>query len=396
MKKNIAIIGAGPAGIYTAMFLEKCDADVTLFEQNPHIGKKLRITGGGRMNVGNKKFSVNEFSSSSKNLLKRLFKNRHFQRRDEILEELGIDIVWEKNRAILQSGDAKEEVFRLSDELRYQENVVLELGNAVEKIENKDDGFVIDGKFFDAVILAQGGMYRMGDLKHQEEIYKLPILLGHTVTSVAPSLGALMFTDRHLAELSGLAFVGKLRDVKQKRDVSGDILITHIGLSGPAVLDFTAQQCSDHIELSFVPDISEEEFRVQINAERTGATFLRTFLKKFLPQRLVDEVLRRSKISADMQIANLQKKQLGELCKTLFRLRIPDLKDNIYPSCWTTCGGIPLGEVHTATLESKIISGLYFAGEILDVNGLCGGYNIGFASISARIVTDAIMNNSKK
>ncbi len=377
------------------MFLKNYDANITLFEQNPHIGRKLRITGGGRMNVGNKIFSAKEFSSSSKNLLKRLFKNRHFQRRDEILSELGIHIVWEKNRAILRSGNAKKEVERLSCALHSQKNVILKLGKKIEGIEKKGNGFMIDGELFYAVILAQGGMYRMGDLKHQEEIYKLPISLGHTITLVSPSLGSLMFTDTELAKLSGLAFYGKLTDIEQKRSVTDDILITHIGLSGPAVLDFTAQKCSNNVELCFLPDTSEEDFRMEVNSERKGSMILRTFLKKFLPQRLVDEILRRSSISTDIQIANLQKKQLRALCTTLFHFRLPPLQENIYPSCWTTCGGVSLSEIRTATLESKVIPQLYFVGEILDVNGLCGGYNIGFASISARIVADAIINSAE-
>ena len=388
--KTIAIIGAGPAGIYTARLLANQGCRVTLFEQNPKIGRKLRITGGGRMNVGNKEFSVSEFSSSQLNLLKRLFKNPHFKRRDEILAELGIEFVWQENRAILRSGDARIEVDRLDRALKSQQNLSLRLGEAVTRLVAKDGKFQVNQNAFDTVVIAHGGMYRMGDLKSRAEIYDLVLRLGHTVTPVAPSLGAMMFDDAELSRLSGLAFVGKLIDLEQGRSVTDDILITHIGLSGPACLDFTAQFCSSNIELCFLPQMTEEVFRKKINSERDGITLVRTFLKNFLPQRLASELIRRSDIKSDQQITHLKKTELGALCKTLFHTPLPPLRDNIYPSCWTTCGGVPLDEVQTATLESRIIPQLYFAGEVLDINGLCGGYNIGFASVAARIVVDAI------
>jgi len=361
-----------------------------LFEQNKKIGRKLRTTGGGRMNVNNQRFSANEFSSEQPNLLKRLFKNPHFTQRDKIFAELGVEFNWEKQRAILRSNDARAEVERLAIELKKQTNLKLKLNTKVEQLTYNGKQFLVNKQLFDAVVLAQGGMLRLGDLKSDQEIYKLPLELGHSITTVTPSLGALMFKDAELAELAGLTFIGKLTDIQQKRSVTGDLLITHIGLSGPAALDFTAYPCGSNIELCFLPEISEEELRMQINKLRNKQQLLRSYLKILLPLRLVDLVLTRSKIALDLQIANLNKSQLNVLCHILYRTPLPSLRDNIYPSCWTTCGGISLAEVKTATLESKLMPQLYFTGEMLDVNGLCGGYNIGFAAISARIVADGI------
>ena len=132
---KIAIIGAGPAGLFSTLLLKDLDVEVTLFEQNKRLGEKLRITGGGRMNVTNEFFGVDQFTSQSVRPLKHLFKSPWIKNRFDILEELGIQYVWEKNRAILASGDAVEEVERLSQKISLQRNANVCCNSKVKEIK---------------------------------------------------------------------------------------------------------------------------------------------------------------------------------------------------------------------------------------------------------------------
>lgn len=390
---NIAIIGAGPAGIYTTLFLNKLPGEVHLFEQNKDVGEKLKTTGGGRMNVTNKVFSPTEFSSTDHRWVQRLFKNPHFAGRYKLLEELEIKYQWEKNRAILRSQDAIAEVARLKQKVKTQQNCTLHLETKIQAVKKMGEKFIItttaqENHEFDKVVITTGGMYRMFDLGPKEKTYELPLSLEHSVTDVSPSLCALIFRDKPLRAFSGISFVGRLNDEVTGKSTTDDLLITHFGISGPAALDFSSY-AGEKVTLSFITEVSESEFIAAFNQLRNGKNSLKKFLKSFLPERLIKFHLERAEIDQDF-IADLPKAKLQKLIISLFHYPLPPRQANVYPGSWTTKGGIALEQIQTKNLESKIISGLHFAGEILDFNGLCGGYNISFALISARIVADSL------
>ncbi len=392
--KNIAIIGAGPAGIFTAILLNKFKGNIHLFEQNSDIGEKLKLTGGGKMNITNKVFSEQEFSSSINNLLKKIFKNHHAKEREEIFKKLGIKYFYEKNRAILKSEDANLEVARLKKVLINQKNLKLHLNTKILEINSNKNGLELKSSkeimIFDTVIITTGGMYRLKDCGTKEEIYKLSNQTNHTLTTLSPSLCPLLFSDLKLKNFSGISFNGKLTDNMNNKSIQGDILITHFGLSGPAVLDFTANEKSGNISLCFTTKITKEKFIKEFNKMRNGKNSIKKFLKNYLPQRLIDFHLHESEISENF-MSDLPKIKLKKLTDSIFNYSISNIKPNTYPSSWTTRGGIPLTEINTATFQSKKHPNIYFAGEVLDVNGLCGGYNISFAAISAAIIADGIL-----
>ncbi len=398
MFPKIAIIGAGPAGIYTALFLKDFKGEVILFDQNKDVGEKLKMTGGGRMNVTNKKFGIEQFSSLSERPLKHLFKNPLFTQAESLLQSIGVEYVWEKERAILKSQDAIAEVARLKDLLLEQENCSIILDSKVEKISDLDAKIVVSGKslgqdfsdIFEAVVLSGGGMYRVRDLKSKEMIYDLPTQLGHTVTGVDPSLSPLIFKDLKLRELKGIAFEGTLTDSENKKSIQNDMIITHFGLSGPAVLDFSSFRESEKVLLSFITSIDEASFLNQINQQRQGKHLLRKFLQSLLPKRVADFHLELLALKKSVNIADLSKLQVQQLCQNVFRYEISGFQSPAYPSSWTTKGGVVLDEINVATLESKKMKNVYFSGEIIDCDGLCGGYNISFALVTGKIVAESL------
>jgi hypothetical protein len=397
---KIAIIGAGPAGIFASLYLNDFDGEICLFEQRRVIGEKLKLTGGGRMNVTNKVFSSEEFSSENLNLLKNLFKSPWVKNREKLFEELGVEYKWEGDRAVLESENAMDEVKRLYALLQNQKNLKIDLGCKVTSIKTLADGkFLLDLEkenppnedVFDVVILCEGGMFRLKDLGDFEKIYKLPLMLGHSVTNLKPSLCPIIIQKNPLAEFSGISFKGKLTDMKNKKSVSGDILATHQGISGPAVLDFSSMTEGCDVELSFISEINEETFAKEFQKMRNSKETVKNFLHKFLSNRVCDFLLKQSGLSPEIKIAATNKAVFKALLSNLFHFGLKNVELMDYQFAWTTKGGIPLKEINVSTLESRLHKNLYFAGEILDVNGLCGGYNISFAAISAKIVSESIL-----
>lgn len=402
--KKIAIIGAGPAGIAATRFLKDADIHITLFEANKAIGEKLKLTGGGRMNVTNKNLDESHYNSTSKGNLKKLFKNPWIQNREKLLDELGIKYVWEGNRALLKSEDAVAEVQKFQNQITHQKNTTLRLKTFVSDIKKTETGFALttlcDGAYqteeFQTVICTTGGMYRIGRKSIEDEIYALPKSLGHTIERVSPSLSPLRITPSPFKELSGIALPLTLTNSQTKKSLTGDALLTHVGLSGPVALDFSAHLTGDSINIRLYSETTEEHFLQEFNALRTSKTTVRSHLKKHIPQRVTDWIMKELKLPLNLNIADTSKSQLAEIRKRLFQYTVSPVSRMPYAGCWTTKGGVSLSEINTSTLESKKIPELFFAGEVLDVDGLCGGYNITFAFVSAKIVSAAIKKRGSR
>lgn len=227
-------------------------------------------------------------------------------------------------------------------------------------------------------------------------IYRLATDLGHSITNLAPSLSPIRIPNNPFVDLSGISMVLTLSESETKTKLTNEVLFTHAGISGPAVLDFSASlPYSGDFEICFMPEITDEEFTKKFQEQRQGSHSLRTFLHQWIPKKVVDWHIKTAQLSEGVNISDVSKETLKLLRKNLFRFLIQNANTLDYPACWTTKGGIPLDEVNVSTLESRITPNLYFAGEILDVNGLCGGFNISFATIAAKIVSKAILKEDK-
>lgn len=404
MDMKIAIVGAGPAGIFTSFFLREFKGEVILFEQNADIGEKLKLTGGGKMNITNSDFSCEKFSSESERLLKNLFKSPWVRNREDLFDELGMKYKWEGSRAILAGESAMDEVERLREVLLKQKNLNIFTGCKVVDAGRMDDGkigekffvkFVMGGEerneVFDFLIMASGGMFRIKDMGSAEKLYKIPLGFGHSITKLRPSLCPILLPKNPLKDLAGISFKGCVFCPENKLKVCGDILITHSGISGPAVLDFSSMISGGKFELCFIENLNEEKFQKEFWKNRDGKILVKNFLHKFLPNRICDFLMLKNGIANDSKIADVSKEIFKKLSKDLFHYEFIDAKLSEYQFAWTTKGGVPLNEINVATFESRLCKNLYFVGEILDANGLCGGYNISFAAISGKIASEGIL-----
>lgn len=386
---KIAIIGAGPAGIYTSLFLRNFSGTIDLFEKNPNIGTKLKLTGGGRMNLSNRNFSVQHFFSNEPNLLKNIFKNPASKQILSLFELIGTKYKYETERIILDSEDATNEVKRLFNLLNSQKNLTLHLNQTISQIQTINSKFKILNQLYDIVILTSGSQVNFG--QPLQNPYILATSLGHNLTELFPALCAIQIPQNPFQDLAGINLDVKISQSKS-REHFGKLLFTHQGISGPVVLNFTIHSLSTSINLNFLPNLEQKDFQKLIENKRKGKNQLKTFLSEFLPKRFVIWVMEKSDIPQNQNIADLSKATLERLLRYIYLFQVQEPQKASPQSSWTMRGGVDLKEVNPATLESKLHSNLFLGGEMLDITGLCGGYNLSFAILSAKIISDAIFN----
>ena len=393
---KLAIIGAGPAGIFATKFLNGWNGNIHLFEANDHIGKKLALTGGGRMNLTNKELNVGHFFSDNERALKHVFKSSYARNYLSLFDDLGVDMKWEKNRALLESEDAPLQVGKWEAEFKQQKNLTLRLKCEVKSLEKKEDKFVMktsqnEEKIFDIVLIASGGMLRLLEKKTEQEIYSTARSIGHTIVKPTPCLSPIKIINTPFKVLAGTAMEIKL--LSRKKSITDSLLFTHVGISGPAVLDFSAIWDEKEFEMNFLPEVNEEEFVREFQALRNGKNKLTKLLLKYFPRRVAEFHAEKIK-GGEKMIADISKDDFKALKKNIFHWRISNGETCSYEQSWTTRGGVSMDEINPATMESKIVPGLFFAGEVMDISGLCGGYNITFAAISARMAIEEIKKRS--
>jgi predicted Rossmann fold flavoprotein len=428
MNKKIAIIGAGPTGIFTGIFLENFSGEIHLFEKNLDIGEKLKLTGGGRMNIMNKNFSSDHFFSSARSEKEQKSNNRQknnffktpyaqLKNLQKIFSELGIEYFWEENRAILSSQNAKEEVERLKQKITHQQNCTLHLQSEIKNIEKKEKKFLLTieenreqetitkNEIFDAVIICTGGMFQIKEQANREKTYKIPENLGHSVSKLSPSLSPFRLKYNLLLNSSGISLPTKIfsgKKISEKNgfsqyqtEITDSLLITHFGISGPAVLDFSALwDGKEKVFLNFLPEISPEKFQQQFSEKRRGKNGGLKFLQSYLPSRLAENIWEVLLFEKNKNIADFSKEQEKKLITKVFAFDISKItlpEKFPYPGCWTTKGGVELKDINIATLESKLQKNLFFGGEVLNIDGLCGGYHISFAAICGKIIAKSLL-----
>ena len=228
--------------------------------------------------------------------------------------------------------------------------------------------------------------------------YKIAQTLSHSITDIKPGLVPFKIDDFLLNGLSGLALedvVVSFKDGKKKTNVKGNILISHFGLTGPAIMDLSSRllEKSDYdllsgtnelytnkISIDFSPDMSEDDIKSQITKDtpNNGKTTVKNYLKKFLPNSFIDYFLMSLNMSSQLTMANLTKKDKNKITDNIkrFPVEIASLEEELAK---VTIGGIKSKEIDSKTLESKLVEGLYFAGEVLEVAGPSGGYNLQIA-----------------
>ncbi|MBE5743772.1 MAG: NAD(P)/FAD-dependent oxidoreductase [Clostridiales bacterium] len=393
---KVIVIGGGASGMICAIMQQRLNNQVVLIEKNEKLGKKIYITGKGRCNLTND-CDTEEFMQNVVNNPKFLMSSINaFSPADTMnfFEEIGLKIKVERGNRVFPLSDKSSDVIkvlqnelsRLGVEIKFNETVTdLIVNNGVV------NGVITDKtKYFaDKVIVATGGL-SYPSTGSTGDGFKFAKSVGHTVTSLYPSLCGINLKGDDYKLLQGLTLKNvKLTAKLNGKDVyseQGEMLFTHYGISGPLVLTCSAilaRKSTEKITLSidFKPALSEKQLddRVLRDFALNKNKEFKNSLDGLLPKAVIPLVIKRTQIPEYKKVSIITAKEREMLVKTLknYSFELSSLRG--YNEAVITSGGVSVKEINPKTMESKIIKGLYFVGEVLDVDAFTGGFNLQIA-----------------
>ncbi len=401
--KKIAIIGGGAAGLFAAASVPAwSDAQVTVIEKNTFLGKKLMITGKGRCNVTND-CDVQEFFSNVPRNSKFLYSSLHRLTPQDTMaffEDMGLELKVERGKRVFpvsdKARDVRDVLVRSS-----QENGVCFLQACVKCIDKKDDEFLVStdkGEYrFDAVIIATGGV-SYSSTGSTGDGYRFAQKFGHTTVSPSPSLVPLVCKESFLSQLMGLSLKNvrlKIVDSQNNKEMYtdfGEMLFTHFGISGPLVLSASAYVRSinsfpDRYKavIDLKPALTQEELDARVLSDfskNNNKDFINS-LSDLLPAKLIPVVVKLSGIDPRVKVCQIRREQRQLLVSLLKNFTLSIHSTRPVNEAIITSGGINLSDIDPSTMQSKLVEGLYFAGEVLDVDAYTGGFNLQIAFSTA-------------
>ncbi|MFA6603452.1 MAG: NAD(P)/FAD-dependent oxidoreductase [Patescibacteria group bacterium] len=403
---RIAIIGGGAAGLMTAATLLETDpqSEIFLIEKNDAIGKKVLLTGGGRCNVTtglrDVRTILGKYPRGGKFLSSAM---RVFPPEDVCawFEEHGVPLKTEADSRVFPVSNDGREIVGVFERLFENPRLHLLLKTTVERVDKTAAGFLIkfsgrtESLAADAVVLTTGGQaYR--HTGSTGDGYGFAIALGHTLTPLAPSLSALTTRESWPAEVSGLAFEKATLTAQGSRthQFTGPFLFTHRGVSGPAVFalsslvafeNFDAQKPLE-LKIDLFPDLTAEKLAIEISGRNilNPTRIFQNNLVGVIPKSLVDICIRESELPGGVRAAEVSKKDVRRTADWLKAVPF-HVVARMAGEEFVTAGGISTTEINPSTMESKLCPGLYFAGEILDVDAFTGGFNLQSAWATGRL-----------
>lgn len=383
---EIAVIGGGPAGIMAAIAASKNSSNVIILEKNPKLGRKLLTTGGGRCNITNAK-PIKKLLKfyPQKNFLKHSFYTLTNEYLLSFFENKGLNFIEEDNNRIFPESEKSSDILKILTD--YLEDVVISYNFEVKSIS---DDFVINDKIkADKIIIATGGITYPQTGCSIDNYF----LTSQPLTDIKYGLVPLV-TKKDLSSIAGVTLYDVVISYK-KTKVQGNVLISHVGLTGPGIIDLSndiSESISynllenDDVDVDFEIAIdlchesSREELQDKFNQDfqTKGKIMIKNYLKLFLTNKFIDFFLDEINLDGETQLSRINKKSKNRLIENLkrFTFNITGFNDKLAK---VTIGGIDLDSINPKTMESTVIPDLYFAGEVLDLHGPTGGYNLKIA-----------------
>ncbi len=395
MNKKICVIGAGPAGIIASSIAASRGLDVTLFEKNNKIGKKLFITGKGRCNITNGA-PIDEFFDNILTNSSFLYSSLYSFTNEDIislLEKYGLETKIERGNRIFPKSDKSSDVIKVFHNLLEDYGVKLELNANVENINNRNNLFCIELNNrtleFDALIIATGGKSYPATGSTGDG-YRFAKIFGHSITPLRPSLVAIEIEEDWIKELKGLSLrnvtLNTYKNNKLVHSEFGEMLFTHYGISGPIVLttsNYINSYQKDKIifKIDFKPALDWDKLdnRILRDFEIYKNKHIKNSLDDLLPQRIIPLIINQSNINPNKAVNQITKEERYRLIDSIKNFSLTFKSFRPIEEAIVTSGGISTKEIDPSTMESKLVHGLYFAGEVIDVDALTGGFNLQIA-----------------
>lgn len=415
MTKNVVIIGAGAAGLMAAGFMAQRGAVVTLLEKNDRTAVKVRISGKGRCNITNA-LPVREFPAHYGSNGSFLYGALHrFSNLDciDFFARLGVETKVERGQRVFPVSDDANQVADALERFARDEGAEILFQHKAVGIVLAEDGRISGVQSLhekemkhhpaDAVIVATGGVSYPGTGSTGDG-YRFARRLGHNIIEPRPALVPVRVAEKWPRQLSGLTLknveLSLLNPAGGKQAFFGELLFTHFGLSGPIVLtaseligqwvDASKQPVQAYLDLK--PALSDEQLnrRLLRELEAHSRKQLGSVLKELLPQRLISIILELSELPAEHPNHQVTREERLRLVGVLKNLPLTITGTLPVAAAIVTAGGVDLKEVDPKTMESKLHKGLYFIGEVLDVNGVTGGFNLQAAFSTAYCAAHAV------
>ncbi len=394
--KKVAVIGGGPAGMLAAAMAAERGHSVTLFEKNEKLGKKLFITGKGRCNITNAAETEEFFKNIPRNT-KFLYSALYGYTNTDVialLNRMGVPTKTERGGRVFPASDKSSDVIRAFAAYVKQAGVDVRLNAAVDSVTRTAEGaFQLtvhgQGQLFDALILATGGV-SYPSTGSTGDGYRFAQALGHTVTEIRPALIPFETEEEWPKTLSGLSLRNvTLRAYGAKGRLAfeelGEMLFTHFGVSGPLVLSASSFLPGDpagaRLSIDLKPGLSPEELDRRLLRDFEG-NIRRQFINSLdalLPQRMIPVIVAQSGIAPETPVHQITREQRQRLVSVLKALPLTVKQALPVEQAIITRGGIAVKEINPSTMGSKLVPGLYFAGEMIDVDACTGGYNLQIA-----------------
>lgn len=407
MLYDVVIVGAGASGLMTAIIAAQGGLKVLLLEGQRQAGAKILMSGKSRCNVTNKSVSERDFNSGKIIYVRNIL--RSFSNADTIrfFKELGVKLVLEPTGKYFPSTNSGQTILEaLLRKINAQE-VTLLTGHKVEAVSFNKNEFILKGDHFQykgrKMVLTTGGL-SFPATGSDGTGFRLAQSFGHPMVETAPALTPLVTPDNDLKSLSGITLQVRLTlvvDGKRRFWGHDSFLFTHFGFSGPVVLDISRHWLKTkgrkQIVANFIPDYNENSLQTYLGqiCKSKGRKTVKNVLVDLIPERLVEVILKKSGIKGDLPINQLQAQARRSLLDNCLQYPLDVTGTLGYSKAEVTAGGVDFAEINPKTLESRLVSGLFFAGEILDVDGPIGGFNFQWAWASGHVVGEALIKQKE-
>lgn len=383
---KVGIIGGGYSGVISAIYASSKN-EVTILERNSTLLKKLLLTGNGRCNYFNSVITLDKFHSYNEELIGDIITMDNIEELDNFYTNLGL-IPKIKNGYYYPYSNQATSVKDLLVSKLNELKVNIKTDYLVEKVEKKNNKFIVNEELeFDKIIISTGG--KAYPKTGSDGIgYDLLKSFNHNITKITPSLVQITSDNKYLKELSGIRCDANLTlfdNGKKIKEEQGELQFTDYGISGICTFNISSYLRdginNKYISVNFMP-IDIKSFTLFMEGS-SNTIFER--LEGILNYKLIKVLLKLSNINEKDKWANINSKQKEDLINNLFNYRVSITGTKLFDNAQVCSGGLSLTEINTKTMESKLVEGLYVTGEVLDLDGDCGGYNLTLCFITGYI-----------
>ncbi len=382
----VGIIGGGASGMAAALAAsENPNTQVILFERQARVGKKLLATGNGRCNLSNLHAAEGGYHGEDAAFADPAIRALPPEATLQWFKALGLFTVVEDSGRVYPWSDQANSVVDVLRLAMDKENITVHTGWEVKNIRRKDNGFLVDDVFCDKLIIACGGLAGT-QLGGSLAGYKLLGKFGHKSTKLRPALVQIKCSWHGSAALKGVraeCTVKILKDGALFKEGAGEIQFTEIGLSGPVMFELSRDICAEAGEwtavLDLLPGYTSDALLTELTRRKDTNLTTDDLLTGILHNRLGRVLVKAAGIKSNLPVKELKAEELAEVCRVVKACHITLTEPLDMASAQVTAGGVLTGDFNPCTMESKLVPGLYACGEVLDIDGDCGGYNLQWA-----------------